>query len=151
MGSDQLDLGVVLVAYVAATWAALRLPCGPDERWVVPARLHAYLVRRLRGRLRRRRAKPLGRPLEEIAADARRLAPRALNPPRGTSRAKIIALRFAYDHVLAEACAALGVEHLLGVLGPGDERDVERRRVQDLLWLAGLRIDDEPRWLDDAA
>jgi hypothetical protein len=151
MGSEQLDLGVVLVAYVAATWAAFRLPVGPDGRWVAPVRLTAHPVRALRDRLRRRRPLPLGRPLEEIAADARRLAPRALHPPRGTSRAKVVALCYAYDHVLTEACAALGVEHLLGVLQPGDERDLERQRVQDLLWLAGLRIDDEPRWLDDAA
>jgi hypothetical protein len=63
----------------------------------------------------------------------------------------VVALCYAYDHVLAEACTALDVEHLLGVLEPGDERDLERRRVQDLLWVAGLRIDDEPRRLDDAA
>jgi hypothetical protein len=151
MGSDQLDLGVVLVAYVAATWAAFRLPCGPDGRWAAPARLSLHPIRRLRRWVRRRGPEPLGRPLEEIAADARRLAPRALHPPRGTSRAKVVALCYAYDHVLAEACAALGVEHLLGVLPPGDERDLERSRVQDLLWLSGLRIDDEPRWLDDAA
>ncbi len=151
MGSDQLDLGVVLAAYVAATWAAFRLPCGPDERWVAPVRLRVHPVRRLGAWLRHRQPAPLGRPLEEIAADARRLAPRALHPPRGTSRAKIIALGYAYDHVLAEACAALDIEHLLGVLPPGDERDLERRRVQNLLWLAGLRIDDEPRWLGDVA
>ncbi|MGN6576784.1 MAG: hypothetical protein ACTHKG_13975 [Nocardioides sp.] len=151
MGSEQLDLGVVVLAYVAATWAAFRLPVGPDGRWVAPLRLRPRPGRGLAGLLRRRRPEPLGRPLEEIAADARRLAPRALHPPRGTSRAKVVALCYAYDHVLSEACAALGVEHLLSVLEPGDERDLERRRVQDLLWLAGLRIDDEPRWLDDAA
>jgi hypothetical protein len=151
MGSEQLDLAVVLLAYVVATWAAFRLPVGADGRWVAPVRLNAHPLRRLRNLVRRRRPEPLGRPLEQIAADARRLAPRALHPPRGTSRAKVVALCYAYDHVLTEACAALDVEHLLGVLEPGDERDLERRRVQDLLWLAGLRIDDEPRWLDDAA
>ena len=151
MGSQQLDLGVVLVACLAATWAAFRLPVGADGRWVAPVRSSAHPLRSLRARLRRRRREPLGRPLEQIAADARRLAPRALHPPRGTSRAKIVALCYAYDHVLAEACAALGVEHLLGVLPAGEEHELERRRVQDLLWLAGLRIDDDPRRLGDAA
>jgi hypothetical protein len=41
-----------------------------------------------------------------------------------------------------EACAALGVDHLLQVLPPGQELDVERVRVEGLLWLAGLRIDE---------
>jgi hypothetical protein len=143
MGPSWLDLLVVLTAYGAATWAAFRLPVGPDGRW---ARLTPPLhpLRRVRSYAARRRPPaPGGRPLEEIAADARRLAPRALNPPRGTSRAKIVALRYAYDHVLAEACAALGIDHLLGVLEPGDELDAERARVESLLWLAGLRIDDE--------
>jgi hypothetical protein len=144
MGQDWLDLLVVLAAYGAATWAAFRLPVGPDGRWVAPVRFRRHPVRWFHGFLARRRpAEPTGRPLEQIVADARRLAPRALHPPRGTSRAKIIALRYAYDHVLSEACAALGIDHLLGVLEPGDELDTERARVEALLWLAGLRIDDD--------
>ena len=145
MGPVRLDLVLVLTAYVAATWAAFRLPCGSDARWAVPVRFRGRPRRRPhRLHLRRRPPEPPGRPLEVIASDARRLAPRALHPPRGTSRAKIIALCYAYDHVLAEACTALGIEHLLGVLEPGDERDAERLRVEGLLWLAGLRIDDSP-------
>jgi hypothetical protein len=121
MGPGWLDLLVVLTACGAATWAAFR-----------------------RGLVARRRPpEPAGRPLEDIVADARRLAPRALHPPRGTSRTKVVALRYAYDHVLSEACAALGIDHLLGVLDAGDELDAERARVESLLWLAGVRIDDE--------
>lgn len=142
MGSDRLDLAIVLVVYAAAIWAALHLPVG-EGRWVVPMRLPATPRRWARERLHRSAPQPLGRPLEEIVADARRLAPRALQPPRGTSRAKILAVRYAYEHVLVEACAALGVEHLLTVLPLGDERDAERARVEALLWQAGLRIDDE--------
>lgn len=85
--------------------------------------------------------KPQGRPLELIASDARRLVARLDNPPRGTSFAKLEGARRAYEHVLVEACSALGVEHLLQVLPPGDELDTERARVEGLLWLAGLRID----------
>jgi len=85
---------------------------------------------------------PPGRPLELIAHDARRLGNRYRHPPRGTSFAKLEASRRAYDHVLGEACRAMGVEHLLMVLPPGDELDVERARVEGLLWLAGMRIDE---------
>ena len=85
---------------------------------------------------------PLGRPLELIACDARRLGHRFRHPPRGTSFAKLEASRRAYEHVLGEACTAMGVEHLLAVLPPGDELDAERARVEGLLWLAGMRIDE---------
>ncbi len=87
-------------------------------------------------------AQPLGRPLELIASDARRLGARLDNPPRGTSFAKLEGARRAYEHVLVEACTALGIEHLLQVLPPGEDLDVERSRVEALLWLAGLRIDE---------
>jgi hypothetical protein len=96
------------------------------------------------GRLRNARSasqEPQRRPLELIASDARRLGARLENPPRGMSYAKLEGARRAYEHVLAEACTALGVEHLLRVLPPGDELDAERTRVEGMLWLAGLRID----------
>jgi hypothetical protein len=44
--------------------------------------------------------------------------------------------------VLVEACTALGVAHLLEVLPPGEELDRERSRVEGVLWLSGLRIDE---------
>jgi len=96
---------------------------------------HAGLIRR------RPALQPDGRPLEVIAQDARRLAARFHQPTPGTSFAKVEGARRAYEHVLTEACLALEVQHLLGVLPPGDELDVERVRVEGLLWLAGLRID----------
>jgi hypothetical protein len=107
----------------------------------------SYVARTLRGPradpLRRGTPhQPAGRPLEIVAQDARRLAGRFHHPPPGTSFAKIEGARRAYEYVLAEACAALEVEHLLGVLPPGDELDVERMRVEGVLWLAGLRIDE---------
>lgn len=143
MGSELLGLAVAFAVYATATWVALRLPCGSDGRWVRDLRLPRSPLRWLRTqRQLRRPPRPTARPLELIVSDARRLAPRALHPPRGTSRAKIIALCYAYDHVLAEACTALEIEHLLGVLPPGEELDAERVRVEGLLWLSGLRIDD---------
>lgn len=86
-------------------------------------------------------APPPRRPVEEIAVEARRLAPLVHHPPRGISFARFQARVHHYDRVLAEACAALGVEHLLGVL-TGSELDRERERVETRLWLLGLRIDE---------
>ena len=118
--------------------------CDGDVMFLLSA--GRYVARRLRGRHSVRMStgaplQPVGRPLEVIAQDARRLATRFHHPLPGTSFAKIEGARRAYEHVLAEACAALGREHLLGVLPPGDELDVERARVEGLLWLAGMRID----------
>lgn len=97
-----------------------------------------------RNRLAARRTPPptARRPLEQIARQARLLAPRVHEPPRGTSFAKYQGWVSAYDRLLAEGCRALEVEHLLGVLEPGQELDIERARVESLLWLAGLRIDE---------
>jgi hypothetical protein len=44
--------------------------------------------------------------------------------------------------VLAEACLALGVDHLLGVLAPGPELDAERQRVELRLSGYGLLRDN---------
>jgi hypothetical protein len=85
---------------------------------------------------------PSGRPIEVIAAEARRLGQRYRRTRRGVSYAKSEAVRRAYDGVLAEGCDALGVPHLLGVLEPGDELDAERTRVERLLHIWGLDLDD---------
>lgn len=96
------------------------------------------------GRVRRRRppsspAPP--RPFESLVADARRLAAR-LDHPRGLSYAKQAALLCCYDRVLGEVCDAVGVAHLLAVLPQGEELDAERARVESMLWLAGVHLDD---------
>jgi hypothetical protein len=85
---------------------------------------------------------PLGRPIEVIARDARRLGQRFRSEPSGLSFAKFEGLRRAYDDVLAESCRALGLETPLSDLRPGAERDAERLRVEYLLaqlgwWLEG--------------
>ena len=85
---------------------------------------------------------PVARPLEDIVRDARRYSARVHQPPRGTSFAKHLAACAVYDRVLGEACAALGVAHLLTVLPPGEELDAERQRIETALWLAGLRLED---------
>jgi hypothetical protein len=82
------------------------------------------------------------RAIEVIAADLRRREARYHHAPRGTSYAKLEGMRYAYDHVLAEACGCLEIEHLLTVLPPGPELDAERLRVEAALWLGGLRFED---------
>ena len=84
---------------------------------------------------------PAPRPWEEIVRDARRYSALVHQPPRGTSYAKHLAACSVYDRVLGEACAALGLEHLLTVLPPGEELEAERSRIETQLWLAGLRLE----------
>jgi hypothetical protein len=100
---------------------------------------------RAAGRLRslqQPRLEPTGRPIEVIAHDAHRLGGQVRCPARGMSFARFEGRRRAYDAVLTEACRALEVDHLLGVLPAGPELDAERRRVEAVLGLAGLRLDD---------
>jgi hypothetical protein len=106
----------------------------------LPWRRTARLVVRAWERLAERRRLAHGRPLEQIAVDARRLSAWYRSCPRGQSFAKYEAHRRAYDDVLAEACAALGIEHLLGVLEPSPELDLERSRVEGRLESAGLEL-----------
>jgi hypothetical protein len=98
---------------------------------------------RLREWLRRNRAPapPVNRPIEEIALDVRRRGAKFHGLPEHASYVKVLALRSAYDHVLAECCASLGQAHLLTVLGPGPELDRERRRVELVLHSFGLPVD----------
>jgi hypothetical protein len=81
------------------------------------------------------------RPIEDIACDVRRLARRFRCPQAGTRFAKLEGCRRAYDAVLVEACDALGLVSLLGVLPPGTELDAERLRVEEMLADAGLAVE----------
>lgn len=99
------------------------------------------------GRLRRvlggrhRHVAPTGRPIEEIARDARRLGRQLQHADDGRSAARIGAIRRAYDDVLAEGCTALGLTQLLVVLADGRELDAERRRVEVVLTGAGMVLE----------
>ncbi len=131
MGRTWAEIVVLYLVILAVTKAVFLLPG-----------VHDYPALPLAARMRRRRRQqlPTGRPIELVAEDLRRLGVRYRYPVRGTSYAKLEALLFAYDHVLEEACRCLEIEHLLGVLPPGPERDLERKRVEDSLWLVGLRF-----------
>jgi len=96
----------------------------------------------LRGRPARDHAAPAGRPLEQVAADLRRLGRQVAAVPAGAPMARRRGLQAAYDDVLTEAARLLEVPHALGELPPGRARDVERLRVQAALAGAGLAVPD---------
>ena len=87
--------------------------------------------------VRRPAPPPLARrPLERIAADARRIS---ASYHRGGMRfAQYEGRRQAFDKILAEAADAVRIDHLLGVLPPGVELDAERARVEAALVDAGV-------------
>lgn len=136
VGPGWLELPAAILAF----WCVVR-----GVFWLLDeSRPRDAVVDRLRDRFHRPRPlpQPARRPIEVVAAEARVLGTRVHQPPRGVSFAKYQGWLCAYDRLLSEGCAALEVEHLLDVLGPGPERDAERDRVESLLWLAGLRIDE---------
>jgi hypothetical protein len=112
------------------------------RRGLVRVRRRTLRLVEAAGRLRPSKPPVLGRPIEDIARDANRLGRSFRYVPPGLSFARFEGCRRAYDLVLSEACSALDIDHLLGVLPPGPELDAERDRVETKLWLAGLRLDD---------
>jgi hypothetical protein len=88
---------------------------------------------------------PPSLPVEQIAADLRRLAASVRDLPRGTSRARQRGVLMAYDDVLVAATRALDVPHALDTLPPGFDRDIERARVEGALEAAGLRFSPRRR------
>lgn len=79
---------------------------------------------------------PPRRPIEDIGADLRRIS--AGFHHEGMRFAQYEGRRQAYDRVLGEACDAVRVPHLIGVLLPGAQLDLERERVERRLAEAGL-------------
>jgi hypothetical protein len=110
----------------AWTWFLL------DHGWV-PNRIDAVVQR-----FRRHPDVP-GRPcIERIAADLRRLSDSLLDPAP-CSAVRHGAVTMAYDRMLREACAALGIHQYLDQL-TGLDRDLERLIVEGRLEGAGLII-----------
>jgi hypothetical protein len=92
--------------------------------------------------LRRLRPAPVSqhRPIERIAADLRRVRRALACFEPEDSAVKKIAARQAYDALLVQACAALEVEHRLGLLPQGVDREIERFRVEECLRRRGLSV-----------
>jgi hypothetical protein len=133
----QMGSWMVILAFFAGPVASLAVV----HRFVSDPSLPGLrALRRLRGRSAE--PVPVGRPIEAIAHDAHRLGRQLQHADDGRSAARINAIRSAYDDVLAEGCAALGVAHLLGVLTDGAELDHERRRVEVVLAGAGMVLAD---------
>lgn len=128
--------------FVALAWFLL-LMCllFPRFTWRTGARLWRLGVRWWR-HVRPLPPRPERRPIEFIAKDAWRIGSRYHANPEGLRFAKVEGIRRAYDDVLAEACEALGITHLLRILPPGEECDTERRRVEYLLGQAGIDLPD---------
>ncbi len=101
-----------------------------------------YRERALRIGRRRQAAelRPLGPPIERIAADARRIRAEIRRAPPGIPVARMRGWVEAYDDVLVTACRALGLAERLGTLPEGPEHDLERERVERMLMRAGVLL-----------
>jgi hypothetical protein len=82
------------------------------------------------------------RPVQEVAADLRRLARELAAVPAGAPFIRWQALQTAYDRVLVEAAESLEVPHTLPDLPMGSARDIERLRVVCALEATGLVVQD---------
>lgn len=123
---------LVLLGLPFAALCAVVVGFGPAERWLAERA----------ARRRARRMPPLDRrPLEAVTADIRRLRRRMALVPAGAPMVRRRALQAAYDDVLAEAAAMLGVPHTLATDPPGPGRDAERLRLLVALEAAGLAVE----------
>ncbi|GAA4527337.1 hypothetical protein [Amycolatopsis samaneae] len=114
---------VVTVAPTVLFWCALRVPA--LLRW---------------WRARRRPPVPAGPPIERLAADLRRVHRELVRCPPGTSAARRIGTRRAYDALLGQACRQVEVPHRLDGLPEGIDRDLERLRIEESLRSCGLAV-----------
>jgi hypothetical protein len=78
-------------------------------------------------------------PIEQLAADLRRLDRQRHSGPTTTSERWAEAVLLAYDERLKLACRYLAVDHHLSAVD-GLDRDLERVRVEDELQAAGLDV-----------
>jgi len=84
--------------------------------------------------------RPSGSPIEQIAADIRRIRTQIRHAPPGMPVARMRGWLEAYDDVLVSACHALGLEERIQAVPEGAERNLERERVERMLVRAGLRL-----------
>ena len=82
------------------------------------------------------------RPVQDVAADLRRLARELAAVPAGAPYIRWQALQVAYDRVLTEAAELLEVDHSLRDMPMGTPRDIERLRIVCALEASGLVVQD---------
>jgi hypothetical protein len=83
---------------------------------------------------------PLGRPIERIACDLRRIRPQARTFTTGMPMARRRGILAAYDDVLLDACRALEVPTALDRMTDDLERESERLRTEAELERAGVDL-----------
>lgn len=115
--------------YAAQAWRAVRRGLRRSRRWLAGRRGFRWLAVE-------EPPQPLGPPIEQIAADLRRLRRQRLEiAPR--SPVWFTAVQRAYDDRLCLACRCLEIEHYLDSL-EGVDREIERVRVEGELIAAGM-------------
>ena len=77
-------------------------------------------------------------PIQQVAADLRRLRRQLERLPKGASYVRVAGVQRAYDEVLLIACAELEVNTTLNETPSGQQRDLERLRVEFMLGECGL-------------
>jgi hypothetical protein len=119
-----------------------------DAGRAVRRRYRRWRTRRVEARVARRAgldgstaaaAKPAGPPIEQVAADLRRLG-RQRTGVATRSPVWFAAVQRAYDDRLCLACQELEIAEYLREL-TGTDLDIERVRVQGMLQAAGLRLE----------
>lgn len=83
---------------------------------------------------------PSGPPIEQVAADLRRIRTQISQAPAEMPVARRRGWIEAYDDMLVTACHELGMEERLRAIPDGPERNLERERVERMLTRAGLRL-----------
>lgn len=131
MGADLLVKVGVIVAVLALLWVLADLGRYRDRALRLGRALHLAEPAT---------PHPAGPPIEQVAADLRRIQTQIREAPPGIPVARLRGWREAYDDLLATACHALDLEQRLGALPAGAERDLERERVERMLVQAGLRL-----------
>jgi hypothetical protein len=122
-----LALCLALLAPTVALGLVFALP-----KWVAAA----GEARRRRQRRSGKLMTPSGPPLERLAADLRRLRIQRADAHR--SRVQREGARLAYEDVIQQAAAALGIVHDLDGAGDRFGREVELLRIEQALHDAGV-------------
>ncbi|WP_410654712.1 hypothetical protein [Amycolatopsis sp. lyj-112] len=113
----------VAVAPTVLFWCALKVPA--VLRW---------------WRRRREPEVPAGPPIEQLAADLRRVHRLLADLPSGASAVRRHGTRQAYDALLVQACQEVEVAHRLDTLPEGFDRGIERLRIEESLAERGLSV-----------